>query len=56
MAVDKEWLRALLERNPLKLAREANVPVLANQWGVKRSVSEARAPADGSGDSGESVR
>ena len=42
MRVDKAWLRALLDRNPLKLSREANVPVLANQWGVKRSVSAAR--------------
>ena len=42
MRVDKEWLRALLERNPIKLSKDANVPILANQWGVKRSVSEAR--------------
>ena len=42
MKVDREWLQALLERNPLKLMREHNVPVLANQWGVKRSVSEDR--------------
>ena len=42
MVVDKRWLSALLERNPLKLREEYDVPLLANQWGVKRSVSEAR--------------
>ena len=42
MRVDKAWLYALLERNPLKLMREQHVPVLANQWGVKRSVSVER--------------
>ena len=42
MMVNKAWLQALLERNPVKLALENNVPVLANQWGVKRSVSAAR--------------
>ena len=41
VVVDKQWLQALLERNPLRLMREANVPVYANQWGVKRSISEA---------------
>eukprot|EP00966_Prymnesium_polylepis_P250328 5788219-Prymnesium_polylepis.1 len=40
--VDKAWLQWLLQRNPLKLAREHGVPIYANQWGVKRSVSEAR--------------
>ena len=42
MRVDRKWLRALLEEYPVRLAREAHVPLLANQWGVKRSVSEAR--------------
>ena len=42
MRVDRAWLLALLERNPIKLMREHSVPVLANQWGVKRSVSAAR--------------
>ncbi|KOO53502.1 cellulase, partial [Chrysochromulina tobinii] len=40
--VDKQWLLGLLERFPLQLMRQYNVPVLANQWGVKRSVGEAR--------------
>jgi hypothetical protein len=38
VAVDRAWLASLLARNPLKLMREHAVPVLANQWGVKRSV------------------
>ena len=40
--VDRDWLQALLMRNPIQLSHDHSVPVLANQWGVKRSVSEAR--------------
>ena len=39
--VDRRWLDAMLARNPLALAAAAEVPVFCNQWGVKRSVSEA---------------
>ncbi|KAL1514538.1 hypothetical protein AB1Y20_003635 [Prymnesium parvum] len=39
--VDASWIEWLLQRNPVKLAREHGVPVYCNQWGVKRSVSEA---------------
>ena len=39
VTIDRAWLAWLLQRNPLKLARERGVPVLCNQWGVKRSVS-----------------
>ena len=40
--IDKVWLHQLLLSNPIALSAEHNVPVLCNQYGVKRSVSEAR--------------
>lgn len=42
VTVDKAWLQGLLDRNPLRLSREYQVPLLCNQWGVKRSVTESR--------------
>ena len=41
VSVDRNWLRSLLDRNPLKLQREHRVPVFANQWGIKRSVPDS---------------
>jgi hypothetical protein len=34
-------MQALLLRNPVKLSRDFNVPIFANQWGIKRSVDES---------------
>ena len=41
LKVDKQWLQALLERNPLRLATEHHVPILANQWGESKPRSKA---------------